>query len=245
MQRFTLEELDGLVNGGIIVSCQPVAGGPLDKDEIVTAMALACVDGGARALRIEGAGRVSAVRHVSEVPIIGIIKRELPGSDVRITPTVDDVEELIRAGADIIAFDSTDRVRPVSRDALVDHIIANHCLAMADCADIEDVKTACSLGAQFIGTTLSGYTSLKTPDEPDFAFLAGAVEIAPRVIAEGRYNTVSRARKAARLGAWAVTVGTALTRLETMTRWFVEGVANSHPETDNLLAYNKSREARL
>ncbi|MGM1326883.1 N-acetylmannosamine-6-phosphate 2-epimerase, partial [Klebsiella michiganensis] len=40
--------------GGLIVSCQPVPGSPLDKPEIVAAMALAAVNTGAVAVRIEG-----------------------------------------------------------------------------------------------------------------------------------------------------------------------------------------------
>ncbi|MDI4702703.1 hypothetical protein MJI37_30465, partial [Salmonella enterica subsp. enterica serovar Cerro] len=41
--RFMLEQLDKNIaaSGGLIVSCQPVPGSPLDKPEIVAAMALA------------------------------------------------------------------------------------------------------------------------------------------------------------------------------------------------------------
>lgn len=51
-----LKELDLRIsaNGGLIVSCQPVPGSPLDKPEIVAAMALAAEQAGAVALRIEG-----------------------------------------------------------------------------------------------------------------------------------------------------------------------------------------------
>lgn len=61
--------------GGLIVSCQPVPGSPLDKPEIVAAMALAAVKTGAVAVRIEGINNLKATRELISVPIIGIIKR--------------------------------------------------------------------------------------------------------------------------------------------------------------------------
>ena len=244
MRRFSIKELDDRIGGGIIASCQPVVGGPLDKDEMVTAMALACVDGGAKALRIEGARRVSAVRRASEVPVIGIVKRDSAGTDIRITPTLDDVEELIAAGADIIAFDATNRLRPVARETIIETIASNDCYAMADCACMQDVHFALAHGVEFVSTTLSGYVGGETPEEPDYAFLAAVSKVAPRVIAEGRYNTPEQAQEARRLGAWGVTVGTALTRLETMTNWFVERVSEFPLETDHL-PERKIREAQF
>ena len=44
---------------------------------------------------------------------IGLIKRDLPDSPVRITPFLEDVAALAAAGAAIIAVDATDRPRPV------------------------------------------------------------------------------------------------------------------------------------
>jgi N-acylglucosamine-6-phosphate 2-epimerase len=41
-----------------------------------------------------------------------------------------------------------------------------------------------------------------------------------RVMAEGRYDTPARAAAALQAGAWAVTVGSAITRLEVVTGWF-------------------------
>lgn len=59
-----LKELDLRIsaNGGLIVSCQPVPGSPLDKPEIVAAMALAAEQAGAVALRIEGVENLRATR---------------------------------------------------------------------------------------------------------------------------------------------------------------------------------------
>ena len=43
-------------------------------------------------------------------------------------------------------------------------------------------------------------------------------------MAEGRYNTPQLARKAILAGANAVTVGSAITRIENITNWFVKEI---------------------
>ena len=168
-----LAQLDQKIaaNGGLIVSCQPVPDSPLDKPEIVAAMALAAEQAGAVAIRIEGVANLQATRAVVSVPIIGIVKRDLEDSPVRITAYIEDVDALAQAGADIIAIDGTDRPRPVP--------VETH-LAL--------VKTLSDAGC--------------------------------RVIAEGRYNTPAQAADAMRHGAWAVTVGSAITRLEHICQWY-------------------------
>ena len=57
-----LAQLDQKIaaNGGLIVSCQPVPDSPLDKPEIVAAMALAAEQAGAVAIRIEGVANLQA-----------------------------------------------------------------------------------------------------------------------------------------------------------------------------------------
>lgn len=208
------------VRGGLIVSCQPVPGSPLDKPEIVAAMALAAEQAGAVALRIEGIENLKATRAVVSVPIIGILKRDLADSPVRITAFLEDVDALAQAGADIIAIDGTDRVRPVPVAALLARVHHHQLLTMADCSSQEDGLACQALGADIIGTTLSGYTTAETPDEPDLALVKSLSEAGCRVIAEGRYNTPAQAGEAMRHGAWAVTVGSAITRLEHICEWY-------------------------
>jgi len=60
---------DGL-NGGLIASCQPVANGAMDTDDMVIAMAQACEDGGATAVRIEGVTRVRKVAEAIKIPVV-------------------------------------------------------------------------------------------------------------------------------------------------------------------------------
>ena len=86
MSKLSHNEVLDKIKFGLIASCQPVDDGPMDKPEIVAAMAQASVIGGAAGLRIEGVENLKATRPTVNVPIIGIVKRDLPDSPVRITP---------------------------------------------------------------------------------------------------------------------------------------------------------------
>lgn len=208
----------------LIVSCQPVSGGPMDSAAFVVGFARAALDAGAQALRIESVSYVAAVREAVSAPIIGLVKRDLDDSPVRITPYVTDAEALADAGADIIAFDATDRIRPATVKALLDAIKRRGKLSMADCSNIADARSALALGADFVGSTLSGYVGDAEPVEPDLALIAAMRELTPHVIAEGRIRTPEQAVAAVRAGAAAVVVGSAITRPEHVTAWFREAV---------------------
>jgi N-acylglucosamine-6-phosphate 2-epimerase len=210
--------------GGLVVSCQPVPGSPLDKPEIVAAMAQAAQQAGAVALRIEGINNLRAVRQIVTLPVIGIIKRDLTDSPVRITPYAEDVDALAQAGADIIAIDGTDRVRPVTVRELLARIHHHGLIAMADCSCEQDGLYCQQAGAELIGTTLSGYTSEQTPAEPDLTLVTTLSQAGCRVMAEGRYNSPELAALAKRHGAWAVTVGSAITRLEHICQWYCDAL---------------------
>ncbi|MFV0262746.1 MAG: N-acetylmannosamine-6-phosphate 2-epimerase [Kluyvera sp.] len=222
-----LENLDASIKqqGGLIVSCQPVPESPLDKPEIVAAMALASVQAGAVAVRIEGIENLKAARPLISVPIIGIVKRDLSDSPVRITPYLDDVDALAQAGADIIAFDGTDRERPTAVAEIIARIHHHQRLAMADCSSQQDAADCHRLGADIIGTTLSGYTTDVVPQAPDLPLVAALSAKGYRVIAEGRYNSPALAAQAMRHGAWSVTVGSAITRLEHICQWYRDAIA--------------------
>lgn len=210
---------------GLIVSCQPVIGGPMDRPEIVAAFALAAIDGGAVGLRIEGLENLRAVRAVTDVPIIGLLKVDLTDSPVRITPSLSDAQALMSLGADIVAFDATDRPRPVPVADLVEAVHAGGALAMADCANADDGRRAIALGCEVLGSTLSGYTDGPTPDGPDLTLVRALSQMPGFVIAEGRYQAPSDAAEGLCAGADAVVAGSAITRPEHVTQWFVSAMA--------------------
>ncbi|WP_298917874.1 putative N-acetylmannosamine-6-phosphate 2-epimerase [uncultured Roseobacter sp.] len=209
---------------GLVVSCQPVSNGPLDQPDIAARFALAALAGGACGLRIEGADNLRAVRDVADVPIIGLIKSDRPDTAVRITSTIEDVNAMARAGADIIAFDATDRVRPVSCEALANAIHGHGKLAMADCSNCDEMHEAARLGCALLGTTMAGYVDASVPSEPDIALVRSAAKLGKFVVAEGRYNRPDLAAQAVAAGADAVVVGSAITRPEHITSWFARDI---------------------
>lgn len=218
------------LRGGLIVSCQPLPGSPMDHDDIVVAMALAAQAGGAYALRIEGAQRVQSVASRVSLPIVGIVKRDLPGCDVRITPGLDDVDALCSAGATVVAVDATQRSRPVAVQTLLDRIRHHGRLAMADCSSAMDGLAAHRMGFDCVGSTLSGYTQdTACADDtlPDWALIRQLHAHGCWVVAEGRIRTPGQAAQALREGAQAVTVGSAITRIEHITEWFSKAMQDA------------------
>lgn len=224
----TNEYILAKLKNNVVVSCQPVAGGPMDTTPIITSLGLAAECGGAAGLRIEGVESVRSLAKVCSLPIIGIVKHDLDDSPVRITPLIEDIDALADAGATIIAYDATQRDRPVTTATLVERIHSHGVLAMADCARVDDGRQAVAEGAQILGTTLSGYAyELASEDEqPDLDLLTEFAKLDAYIIAEGRLKTPDDAAKAIRLGADSVVVGSAITRVEYITSWFADAVSD-------------------
>ncbi|MFK0573257.1 N-acetylmannosamine-6-phosphate 2-epimerase [Endozoicomonas sp.] len=212
------------IENRLIASCQPVEHGPMDTPEIITAMAKASAAGGAGALRIQGVENIRLVANIVDIPIVGIIKRDLEDSEVRITPFLEDVRSLAEAGAKIIACDATFRERPVPVERLLQEIHKAGCIAMADISSFEEGVQAAQMGFDLIGTTLSGYTSGATPEDPDFALISDLHAQGLKVVAEGRFNSPELAGQAIKAGAYCVTVGSAITRVEYICQWFSDAI---------------------
>lgn len=216
------------LKNGLIVSCQPVPGSPMDRQDIIVAMAAAAVHAGAAGVRIEGVENVRAV--VAAIPgviVIGIVKRDLDDSPVRITPFLQDVQDLIAAGAAVIAFDGTARQRPVAVQDLLALVKAAGRIAMADCSTLEDGQFCQALGCELIGTTMSGYTAETADvpaDQPNLGLITQLQQGGAQVVAEGRIRTAAEAAAALQAGAYCVTVGSAITRIEHITAWFIDAM---------------------
>ena len=212
----------------IIVSCQPNEGGPQDKTSIVVSMAEAAIIGGCGGVRIEGEKNIRAVKKNISLPIIGIIKNDLDNYKVRITPLLKDVDKIINSGAEIIAYDATNRKRPFPTKEIILKIKKANRLAMADCSNLDDANNAILEGADIIGTTLAGYVGkqVKDTDKPNIKLVKEFKKLNCFVMAEGRYNTPELAKQAIRAGADAVTIGSAITRIDNITSWFVKKIKN-------------------
>jgi N-acylglucosamine-6-phosphate 2-epimerase len=213
------------IRGGLVVSCQAPRDSPLAHTAHLLALARAAAAGGASGIRAEGVETVAAVKRELELPVIGLRKRPVPGSDVYITPELEDATAIAAAGPDIVAVDATSRPRPDRRDteSFVRELTRELDVpVLADVDSVEAGVAARAAGAAAVATTLSGYTdSAAAPDGPDIDLVARLVaELDCPVIAEGRYATPEDVRRAVEAGAFAVVVGTAITDPLTLTRRF-------------------------
>ncbi len=201
---------------------------PLDAPEHIAALARSVVLGGASGLRIQGQANIAAVRAATDLPLIGLVKASRPGTDVYITPTIADIEAVVAAGADIVAFDATDRPRPFSVAALCAAVRQAGRLSMADASTAAEGARAIEAGADIVGTTLSGYTPhSRQLRSPDFELMAELGRRGVPFAAEGRIWTVEEARRCFELGAAFVVVGSAITRPDMIARRFVDEAALS------------------
>lgn len=198
----------------IVASVQAEEGTPMDDPAVLLAAARASLARGVLVLRLQGIENIELIRDLTGAPTIGLIKRHYAGSEVYITPTLREVEELVEVGAEIIALDATPRRRPhgLQLEELVQAVHRSGKLALADCDTIASVRYAIGCGADIVSTTLSGYT----PDSPhatspDLRFLYQAcTESSVPVLAEGRYQEPWHVRAALRVGAKGVVMGGAL-----------------------------------
>lgn len=227
-RRVTIEGL----RGAVIVSCQAAPGSPLSQPSTIAALAQSAALGGARGFRVNGPADVAAVRAVSDLPIVGINKVDRDGFDVRITPTLDDALQVVRAGADIVALDATDRPRP-GGETLASIIAALHesgIPVLADISTARDARAAVAAGADMVATTLAGYT----PDTrhldasgPALGLVREIRTLHVPVIVEGRIWTSEHVVRSFEAGAYAVIIGSAITAPESITRRFVEAALDS------------------
>ena len=71
----------------LVVSCQALPDEPLHSSFIMGRMALAAKQGGAAGIRAQGKDDILEIKRVVDLPVIGIVKRNYPDSEIYITPT--------------------------------------------------------------------------------------------------------------------------------------------------------------
>ena len=219
------------IKGTVVVSVQAMPSEPLYQEKCMAAMMKSVLNGGAGGLRVAGVRDIVNAKKISKVPVIGITKPDKIPSNykeiVYITPSIKDVLDIIRAGADIVAVDGTQRKRPNDEKLkdLIKYIHIYKKIAMADISTTEEGLLAQEAGADVLSTTLAGYTmeSLSSPqNEPDFKLLEELVKQSKLpVILEGRIWTPEQVNRAFELGAHAVVIGSAITRPQLITKRFV------------------------
>ena len=210
------------LRNGLIVSVQAPEGSPMRHPDVIAAMADASLRNGALGVRLESPEHVAAVRErCPKALIIGLWKRSWPDSSVYITPRWHEVKAIWGAGADVVALDATDRFRPQAEEleSLVkrtkDELGAP---LMADVDSVENGLRAASLGCDWVGTTLFGYTESTRESRPPGLHLLkplrAQLPAETILICEGGIASPQTASEALAEGADAVVVGTAITGVD-------------------------------
>lgn len=216
------------LRGGLIVSVQAKAGSAIDEPAILAAMAAAAQDSGAVGVRMQGVENLRAARERVSLPMIGIIKREYPGYEPYITPSLEEVRAVLGTGVEIVAFDATLRPRPdgsgVPQVISVIHDAGR--IAMADCASLTDARAAVAAGADIVATTLAGYTAdTQGMPLPALDLVGELAALGAFTICEGGVARPEQLAAALAAGADAVVVGTAITGLDFLVGEFTKAAA--------------------
>jgi predicted NBD/HSP70 family sugar kinase/putative N-acetylmannosamine-6-phosphate epimerase len=226
------------LRGKLIVSCQAPDHDAFRHSECMARFAQAARDGGAAGIRANGVEDVAAIGSVVDLPIVAIAKKTWTDGRILITGDFEDARALVEAGAPIIALDATargqrfgalDRLSRIKRELGV--------IVFADIATVDEAVAAAGAGADAVLSTMRGYTdetAHTTGFEPGFIEeLVRAVTIP--VIAEGRIGTPEEARAAIESGAWAVIVGTSITRPAAIARQFAAAIESARPLRGDVL----------
>lgn len=194
-------------------------------------MALAAKEGGAAGIRANTPEDVTEIKKVVDLPVIGLFKKEYIDSDVYITPTMVEIEQMVGCGSDIVAIDATDRVHPNGQS--LDDLFKKARKAfpkqifMADCSTYEECIHAQKIGFDIVGTTMRSYTpytkGVRIPDFDLFKKLKETLEVP--FIAEGGIWEPKDVKKAIDCGAFAVVVGSAITRPQLITKRFSAAIS--------------------
>jgi len=218
------------IQHGLIVSCQALSTEPLYSSFIMGRMAFAAYQGGAVAIRANTPSDIKEIKKTVDLPVIGLYKVEYDDSEVYITPTMKEIDELMEVGPEIIAMDATNRLRP-NQQTLAEffkEVKAKYPnqMFMADTSCYEEGVTAKELGFDIIGTTMAGYTEYtKGTKLPNYDLMKRYVDtLNMPIIAEGGIWTPEQLKAALDLGVWCAVVGTAITRPQNITERFVKGI---------------------
>lgn len=220
--------------GGLIVSCYTAEeqNPECNHPEAMAALARSVAAGGAAGVRVNTKWLAIFKQHTN-LPLMGI-EKVFHGQDLRITPTLKEVEEIAKGGAEAVSIDATCRSRfddltlEQFVKAIKDHFELQ---VLGDISVLEEGVRGAEWGLDGVSTTISGYTSYSPnygilgdipPKEPDYQLirdLKDAIRIP--ILCEGRINTPEKAHQALACGAHAVVVGTAISNPQKITEMYI------------------------
>jgi putative N-acetylmannosamine-6-phosphate epimerase/predicted NBD/HSP70 family sugar kinase len=209
------------LKGRLIVSCQAWDDDPFHGPGLMRCFAQAAIEGGAAGIRANGPEDVRDIKSLTgSVPVIAIQKRVIEDGKILITPTFEDAQALVQAGADAVAIDCTKRGQRYGALERLQRIQNELGVAVAaDISTLEEALAAQDAGASFLLSTMRGYTDdtahVQSFDAPFLAELVRHAHIP--VIAEGRIWSPAEAQAAFEAGVFAVVVGSAITRPRDIT----------------------------
>ena len=226
------EELLKQIHKKIIVSCQALEGEPLyvEKKSIMYLMARAAKMAGSPAIRTSSIRDVISIKKETNLPVIGLIKRNYKDSEVYITPTMKEVDELVEVNADIVAIDCTfsKRVNDENINDFIKNVKTKYkgIIIMADISTYEEAINAYNLGVDIISTTMNGYTkqSIETNISNKELIQKLVKQIDTPIVAEGKIHYPNQAKEMLDIGAYSVVVGGAITRPLEITKRFIDAI---------------------
>ncbi len=212
----------------LFVSCQPYKKEDYYTQDFILSLSKAAKLGGAKGLRIEGFKNVIVIKNAIDLPIIGLIKNRTDERERYITPTIKEVNELIKTKCEYIAIDYTFQDGLDKRFYFkLTEIIHETCNSkiIADISNFKEAEIAYECGVDYISTSLRGYTEYtKNITLPDIDFIKRLKNRGfENIIAEGGYSTHNDYINALNNGAKIVVIGTAITRPHLIIKKILSG----------------------